>query len=329
MKYRDRIGLISAAVSDHTQIDEMAIRLRELGAKLSVSSMRVDPISVPLVKALRESGTQTLTIAPEAGSQRLRDIINKTQTEQQILDAVDLAEAQNFPQLKLYFMIGHPGETEADVQALVDLTLEARRRFRRRLVINATPFVPKAHTPFQWEGMTEQTTFERRQKAIQRGLSKHNVSVRADLPQWAAVQGVLARGDRRLAPVLLSMERLSISAFTRALAEHGLSMGDFLDPREPGAPQPWDIVESGVSSSYFLFEQRHAQRAETGLSCPPTSSGCLSCGSCDTDWAYRDTGGVPVKGTMASETGHKPGPWRAQDWRPAPVLIPLLDREAI
>ncbi len=158
-------------------------------------------------------------------------------------------------------MIGHPGETEDDVQALVDLTLEARRRFRRRLVINATPFVPKAHTPFQWEGMTEQTTFERRQKAIQRGLSKHNVSVRADSPQWAAVQGVLARGDRRLAPVLLSMERLSISAFTRALAEHGLSMGDFLDPREPGAPQPWDIVESGVSSSYFLFEQRHAQRA--------------------------------------------------------------------
>ncbi len=325
LKYRDRIGLISAAVSDHTQIDEMAIRLRELGAKLSVSSMRVDPISVPLVKALRESGAQTLTIAPEAGSQRLRDVINKTQTEQQILDAVDLAEAQNFPQLKLYFMIGHPGETEDDVQGLVDLTLEARRRFRRRLVINATPFVPKAHTPFQWEGMTEQTTFERRQKAIQRGLSKHNVSVRADSPQWAAVQGVLARGDRRLAPVLLSMERLSISAFTRALAEHGLSMGDFLDPREPGAPQPWDIVESGVSSSYFLFEQRHAQRAETGLSCPPTSSGCLSCGSCDTDWAYRDTGGVPVKGTAASETGHKPGPWRAQDWRPAPVLIPLLD----
>ena len=206
-------------------LNEMAIRLRELGAKLSVSSMGVDPISVPLVKALRESGTQTLTIAPEAGSQRLRDVINKTQTEKEILDAVDLAEAQNFPQLKLYFMIGHPGETEADVQALVDLTLEARRRFRRRLVINATPFVPKAHTPFQWEGMTEQTTFERRQKAIQRGLSKHNVSVRADSPQWAAVQGVLARGDRRLAPVLLSMERLSISAFTRALAraraEHG------------------------------------------------------------------------------------------------------------
>jgi radical SAM superfamily enzyme YgiQ (UPF0313 family) len=315
LKHRDKVGLISAAVSDHSQIDELAIRLRQMGAKLSVSSMRVDPISEPLVRALRESGAQTLTIAPEAGSQRLRDVINKTQTEQQILEAVDLAAALDFPQLKLYFMIGHPGETDDDVQALVDLTLATKGRFRRRLVINATPYVPKAHTPFQWEAMTDVATFERRQKFIQRSLGRHDVAVRADSPQWAAVQAVLARGDRRLAAVLLDMDRLSIAAFDRALANHGLGKRDFLDAREPGAPQPWDIVESGVSGSYFLYEQRHAQRAETGLSCPPTSSGCLTCGSCDTDWAYRDNDGVPVKSK---------GPWRAQDWRPAPVPIPLL-----
>ncbi len=315
LKHRDKVGLISAAVSDHSQIDELAIRLRQLGAKLSVSSMRVDPISVPLVRGLRESGAQTLTIAPEAGSQRLRDVINKTQTEQQILEAVDLADTLNFPQLKFYFMIGHPGETDDDIQALVDLTLAAKSRFRRRLVINATPYVPKAHTPFQWEAMTDIPTFQRRQKFIQRSLGRHNVAVRADSPQWAAVQAVLARGDRRLAPVLLAMEQLSIAAFDRALAAHGLSQRDFLDAREPGAPQPWDIVESGVSSSYFQFEQRHALRAETGLSCPPTSSGCLTCGTCDTDWAYRDNGGVPIKSK---------GPWRAQDWRPASTPIPLL-----
>jgi radical SAM superfamily enzyme YgiQ (UPF0313 family) len=313
LQHRDRIGLISAAVSDHTQIDELAIRLRELGAKLSVSSMRVDPISVPLVQALRNSGSQTLTIAPEAGSQRLRNIINKTQTEQQILAAVDLAESVGFPQLKLYFMVGHPGETEADVQGLVDLTLEARRRFRRRLVINATPYVPKAHTPFQWEAMLDEETLVRRQKSIQRAVGRHDVAVRADSPQWAAVQAVLARGDRRLAPALVNMRRLSIEAFYGALADHGLSAEEFLGARRPGEPQPWDIVESGVSSNYYLFEQRHAQRAETGLSCPPDSSGCLTCGTCDTDWAYRATGGVPAKSK---------GPWRAEDWRPAP--IPLL-----
>jgi radical SAM superfamily enzyme YgiQ (UPF0313 family) len=315
LKHRDKVGLISAAVSDHSQIDELAIRLRQMGARLSVSSMRVDPISVPLVRGLRESGAQTLTIAPEAGSQRLRDVINKTQTEQQILEAVDLAESLDFPQLKLYFMIGHPGETDDDVQGLVDLTLAAKSRFRRRLVINATPFVPKAHTPFQWEAMTDVPTFERRQKFIQRSLGRQDVAVRADSPQWAAVQAVLARGDRRLAAVLLEMKQLSIAAFDRALDAQGLSQRDFLNAREPGAPQPWDIVESGVSSSYFLYEQRHAARAETGLSCPPTSSGCLTCGSCDTDWAYRDTNGVPVKSK---------GPWRAQDWRPAPTPIQLM-----
>ncbi len=315
LKHRDRIGLISAAVSDHSRIDELAIRLRQMGAKLSVSSMRVDPISVPLVRGLRESGAQTLTIAPEAGSQRLRDVINKTQTEEQILAAVDLADSLDFPQLKLYFMIGHPGENDDDVQGLVDLTLSARSRFRRRLVINATPYVPKAHTPFQWEAMTDRATFERRQKFIQRSLSRHDIAVRADSPQWAAVQAVLARGDRRLAPVLLAMEQLSVAAFERALAAHGLSQEEFIGAREPGAPQPWDIVESGVSSSFYLFEQRHARRAETGLSCPPTASGCLTCGTCDTDWAYRDNGGVPVKSK---------GPWRAQDWRPAAAPIPLL-----
>jgi hypothetical protein len=151
----------------------------------------------------------------------------------------------------------------------VDLTLATKGRFRRRLVINATPYVPKAHTPFQWEAMTDVATFERRQKFIQRSLGRHDVAVRADSPQWAAVQAVLARGDRRLAAVLLDMDRLSIAAFDRALANHGLGKRDFLDAREPGAPQPWDIVESGVSGGYFLYEQRHAQRAETGLSCPP------------------------------------------------------------
>lgn len=315
LKHRDRIGLISAAVSDHSRIDELALRLRQMGAKLSVSSMRVDPISVPLVRGLRESGAQTLTIAPEAGSQRLRDVINKTQTEEQIMAAVDLADSLDFPQLKLYFMIGHPGENDDDVQGLVDLTLSARSRFRRRLVINATPYVPKAHTPFQWEAMTDSATFERRQKFIQRSLSRHDIAVRADSPQWATVQAVLARGDRRLAPVLLAMEQLSVAAFERALAAHGLSQQEFIGARQPGAPQPWDIVESGVSSSFYLFEQRHARRAETGLSCPPTASGCLTCGTCDTDWAYRDNGGVPVKSK---------GPWRAQDWRPAAAPIPLL-----
>ncbi len=127
-----------------------------LGASISATSMRMDPISVPLIRAMAETGAQNLTVAPEAGSQRLRNVINKTQTEEQMMRAVALAQEFNFPQLKLYFMVGHPTETDDDIQALIDFTLEARaQRFKRRIAINATPFVPKAHTPFQWEGMAD------------------------------------------------------------------------------------------------------------------------------------------------------------------------------
>ena len=218
LKHTRRIGLISAAVSDHSQIDDLALALQEMGVKLSASSMRVDPISRPLVQALRHSGAQTLTIAPEAGSARLRDVISKTQTEEQLLAAVELAAELDFPQIKFYFMIGHPTETQADMEELVGLVLRARKIFKRRIAINATPFVPKAHTPFQWAAMTPAKTLKKRQSYIMRQLGRHKIAVRADSPAWAQVQGVLARGDRRLAHVLLDMPSSRCATFGRPLS---------------------------------------------------------------------------------------------------------------
>ena len=165
-----RVGLVSAAVSDHTQIDELATELEGMGASISASSMRMDPISLPLIRAMARDGARNLTVAPEAGSQRLRNVINKTQTEEQMMEAISLAQEFDFPQLKLYFMVGHPTETDDDIQALIDFTLQARERFRRRIAINATPFVPKAHTPFQWEGMVDSAVLRQRQKSIHRAL---------------------------------------------------------------------------------------------------------------------------------------------------------------
>ena len=191
------IGLVSAAVSDHSRIDELATELRAMGARISVSSMRTDPISVPLVQALAASGAQTLTIAPEAGTERLRRVISKSQTEDDLLAAVELAQALAFPGLKLYFMIGHPTETDDDIQGIVDFTLKAKTIFRRNIAINATPYVPKPHTPFQWEAFAPVKTLQARQSMLKRALAQHNVAVDADSPQWAEVQAVLARGDRR------------------------------------------------------------------------------------------------------------------------------------
>ncbi len=287
LRHTSRIGLISAAVSDHSQIDELATTLLGMGARLSAASMRVDPLSRPLVQALRASGAQTLTIAPEAGSERLRKVIAKTQTEAQLMAAVDLAAELDFPQIKFYFMIGHPTEEQEDIEELVAFVLRARKRFKRRIAINATPFVPKAHTPFQWMPMTDARTLKKRQSFIMRQLGRHKIAVRSDSPAWAEVQGVLARGHRGLAQVLLDMPRLSVRDFWATMAQHNLEREAFLGELSPQALMPWHIVESGVRDKFFQYEWRLAQQARVGLHCPPGSVGCQTCGVCDPAWAYR------------------------------------------
>lgn len=308
-----KVGLVSAAVSDHTQIDQLAVELQAMGASLSASSMRMDPISVPLIRALAQTGAQNLTVAPEAGSQRLRNVINKTQTEDQMMAAIALAQEFGFPQLKLYFMVGHPTEQDEDIQAIVDFVMAARTRFKRRIAINATPFVPKAHTPFQWEAMTASDVIRRRQKTIYTALARHGVDVRADAPDWAEVQAVLSRGDRQLAEVLLAIPSggLTVRSFFAAMADLGLDKEHYTGAWQVGSPLPWDIVQSGVSENFFHYELRLASQSRTGLSCPPDSAGCLACKACDPGWAFRygDNASRPVPAA-------KGGPWRAEDWQP-------------
>jgi radical SAM superfamily enzyme YgiQ (UPF0313 family) len=307
------VGLVSAAVSDHSQIDALAMELQALDIRISVSSMRTDPISLPLVQALAASGTKTLTIAPEAGNERLRRVINKTQTEEDLLAAVELAQVLNFSQLKLYFMVGHPTETDEDVQGIADLTLKARALFRRNLAINATPFVPKAHTPFQWTAMTPARTLSERQMRLKRVLARHQVAVNADPPDWAEVQAALARGDRRLAlPLrdLLEGGQLSPRSFWAAAARHGLEMEELLGARDPSDFMPWGIVDTGMRLSFLQRENRLAAENAPGHRCPPIEhrpvpadrpneagqeedSGervvnrriCLACGVCDLPYA--------------------------------------------
>jgi radical SAM superfamily enzyme YgiQ (UPF0313 family) len=242
--YGDRLGLVSAAVSDHAHIDELAIKLRELGAHLSVSSLRVDPLSETLIRALAESGTRTLTIAPEAGSQRLRRVINKTQTEDDVLRAVDLAARYDLGQIKLYFMLGLPTEDQADVQALVDLALASARRFPRQVVVNLTPFVPKAHTPFQRLGQAPPKLVKKRTAYVERRLRRQGIEVRSESPAWSQVQGTLARGDRRLAEALLAVDRVTPAAWNQALATLERSAREILRQRTSQEPLPWDRIQN-------------------------------------------------------------------------------------
>ncbi len=279
LKRRDRIGLVSAAVSDHSRIGELVTGLRAMGARLSVSSLRVDPLPEALVRALAESGTRTLTLAPEAGTERLRALINKNVSQDDLMRAAELAARYRFAQLKLYFMIGLPTETDEDVRAIVELVLATRKRFPRRITVNITPFVPKAHTPFQWVAMAPTEVLRRRLDYLEQALRPQGIAVRSESPAWAAVQGVLARGDERVGRVLVSMERRSLAAWRKALRRHGLDAADYLRERSPDEPLPWTVVDAGVSQAYLRRELERAWAGRPTAPCPP--AGCVACGVCE------------------------------------------------
>jgi radical SAM superfamily enzyme YgiQ (UPF0313 family) len=271
LRHGDRIGLVSAAVSDYRDIDRLATELRGLGARLSVSSLRVDPVSETLVRALAESGTRTLTIAPEAGSERLRQVINKTQTEDDVLRAADLADRYGLEQVKLYFMLGLPTEEESDVQALVNLALSCAARFARQVTVNITPFVPKAHTPLQRLAQTPARVVKRRAAYVERELRRQGIAVKLESPAWAEIQGALARGDRELAEALLAVRRLTPATWRQALAQVGLSPPELLRRRAADEPLPWDFIQSGVRRALL---QRETARAGVDQPPPPSPTTC-------------------------------------------------------
>ena len=262
LAHRDRVGLVGAAVSDYSRIDELVAGLRGMGARISVSSLRVDPLAESLLQALSESGTETLTMAPEAGSARLRRVIHKGITEADLLHAAERADHYRFRQLKLYFMIGLPTETDEDIEAIVDLCRAVAGRFSRHVTANVTPFVPKAHTPFQWAAMAPREVLEARSAALQAQLGRLGIELRGESAASAAIQGVLARGDRRLGAVLADLRATSSGAWQRAFAAHDVDPGAYLRAREPGQPLPWGFIESGVGP--------RALTAEWERACQPT-----------------------------------------------------------
>jgi radical SAM superfamily enzyme YgiQ (UPF0313 family) len=281
LAYRERVGLVGAAVSDYGKIDALVRRLREIGARLSVSSLRVDPLSEPLLQALAESGVRTLTMAPEAGSERLRRAINKGVSRDDLLTAAERAAHHGFAQLKLYFMLGLPGETDDDIAEIGDLCQEVASRFAGQVTANVTPFVPKAHTPFQWAAMAPVTVLESRLDTLSDQLKPKGIAIRGESPRSAIVQGVLARGDRRLSQVLASMSGASTRDWDRAMAQCQVSADKYLGARAVGEQLPWEFVRTGVNPSYLEKEWERAKADAPTEHCPP--KGCEQCETCVQD----------------------------------------------
>jgi len=288
--YREKIGLVGAALSDYSQIDALTQGLRQLGAQISVSSLRVDSLSERLLEALVEGGTRTLTVAPEAGSTRLRSCINKDISQEEILDVAQKA-SRRFPQLKLYFMVGLPGEREQDIEALVHLTQKIKERFSGHLIVSLSPFVPKAQTPYQWAPMAPLPLLEARLRYVKKGLS--SIEVRSESAAEAAIQATLARGDRRVGAALARTKGKSLPAWKRALARQGLAYEALLEER-PRGTLPWKVIDNRVSEEYLWQEWRKGRKAQSTPPCPPTE--CLKCGACDeVFWEAKEKAVIPTR----------------------------------
>jgi radical SAM superfamily enzyme YgiQ (UPF0313 family) len=247
LAYRQTLGLIGASLSDYSELGSLAGSLRRLGARLSVASLRVDPLSVPLLEALSESGARTVTIAPEAGSERLRHKIRKGVSLDDVLRAVELIAHHDFPQLKLYFMIGLPTEDDSDIGEIVELLRAVRKRFHRQVTVNITPFVPKAQTPFERTAMAPRRVLEQRFKYLRDNLRALNVETIGESPRRAEVQAILARGDRSVGKALMAANGAGLPAWKRALEAEGLSSAQYLASRARDEILPWSIIAGQAS----------------------------------------------------------------------------------
>jgi len=225
-----------------------------MGAGLSISSLRVRPLSRLVLEEVVKGGAQTIALAPEAGSQRLRQLIKKGISEDDILEAVDKVGEQGIKQLKLYFMIGLPSETDEDIEEIRNLTLKCKNILDRqqtgcRLSLNIAPFVPKASTPFQWLPMTQPSVLNHRLSLLKSSLPPRGIKLKCESPAWSEIQAVLARGDVRLAEVLANIEENSLSGWRRAAERYHLDV-DFYAYQKWDAKEklPWSILDLSTKS---------------------------------------------------------------------------------
>ena len=228
---------------------------------LSFSSLRADALNPDLVSVLQKSKIKTATIAPDAGSERMRRVIKKGISEDNVLAAVETFVASGIPNLKLYFMIGLPTETGDDVEAIIDLCKKIKHRFLRssqsmkrigEITVSLNSFVPKPFTPFQWVAMADVPTLKKKIKRIKAGLKKvANVRIHADVPRWAYIQALLARGDRRVADIL-SLAHRNHDNWPQTLKITPLNPDFYtLRERDPDELLPWDFIDHGIKKSFL------------------------------------------------------------------------------
>ncbi len=293
-----KFGLVGAAVSDLPGIRELCNHILQAyppddprhgsDFKISFSSLRADALSPELLELLRKGNVKTVSLAPDAGSERMRRVINKGLDQAAILDAAEQLVLNGIPNLRLYFMVGLPAETFADVDAIVALCKRVKHLFlksskaRKRIgeiTVSLNSFVPKPFTPFQWVPMDDVRQLKNKIKRVKQGLKRvANVRVHADIPRWAYVQGLLARGDRKVARILALAHR-NKGNWAKTLKESPVN-ADFYVLRERALDEllPWDFIDHDLKSAFLKKEYQKALNGQMSPACPLEK--CTLCGVC-------------------------------------------------
>jgi radical SAM family uncharacterized protein len=284
-KLGKKVGLMGAAISDYPEVDELVNYIRSKDMRYSCASLRADSLTQAVVDGLADSGQKTITIAPETGSERLRRVINKGISEEHLQNAATLSAKSGIQHMRLYIMIGLPTETDEDIEAIVGLAERTQAHMEKvgckgRLTLSINPFIPKPFTPFQWMAMDNQKVVEKKLQYIKKALQKNRrIEVLVESPKEAYIQGVLARGDRRLGAVIAACaaDRGSKS-FKSEMKAAGLDM-DNMNYRERSFDEflPWSHLDMGMDEGYLEMEwKRSIDEAYT----PPCAAGCKRCGVC-------------------------------------------------
>ncbi len=296
----EEITLSSLSTSDFKGLGELCDGLLDWCEprmiSLSLPSLRADNFSMDLMERVQKVRKTGLTFAPEAGSQRLRDVINKNVTEEDLLHSCKVAFQGGWSTLKLYFMLGLPTETDEDVLAIADLAHKVQECWYQntnnrsrgvKITISTSLFVPKPHTPFQWEGQISSETYQHRVGLLKEAVKKYrSITYNWHNTEISLVEAVLSRGDRRLGPVIEEVwknggrleawsEYFSLERWQEAMENHGLSMDFYaLRERDEAETMPWDVIDVGVRKSYLLRERHTAYEGRITPDCRAQCTGC-------------------------------------------------------
>ncbi|UCD57303.1 MAG: radical SAM protein, partial [Candidatus Hydrogenedentota bacterium] len=299
----EAITLASLSSTDYSEIENLMSRLtRQLADRrisISLPSLRLDSFSIGIAEKIQEVRKSGFTFAPEAATDRLRRVINKDYTEGEMFLSLENALRAGWDVFKLYFMVGLPSETDDDIAAIASLierirTMGRKVRGRRfRINVSVSAFIPKPHTPFQWENVVDEEELRSKYSAITSSVRHRDVKINWREPVLCLLEALLSRGDRQVGNLIYNAwkagakfdgwsSELNTEAWTSTMLECGIDFGrvtNFIYSTEEALP--WDHIESGVSKSYLLEERERSRTAEFTADCRDRCLGCGVCGHVD------------------------------------------------